>query len=443
MPTNNQSAVKLRIVVVGSGVAGLGAASSLGLYGHEVTVIERSEHAFQEAQPDSGGIRCPPNMTRILKMEPGFLSCHQSVGTDGSGLRFFEGSTGEVSGDMPFPPEMMADLGSPFLMMQRSDYCKLAYDLCSKLRVKFKFGTSVVALDTSNSDFVAVELDDGETEQADLVVGADGYNSVLRSVVVEDEEDEELVAVLSGASIAIPVEKLLEDPELAPLCESTRLNVWTGNRSSITGGMHGSQHYDISFLSMSKHHGMHDTERRTKFTLEDFASFDVQDYEPRIHKLVKLGSSSYFTTQTLRALSTVIDPSSRVVLIGDAARAPPMHGTHNSAMALEDAVTLGSILNYLTDRRHLPRLLQGYEEIREPRTKDTQREQLNGQILVSLEAGPHRDGRDAMFRMTLENPVLDDAMLHMSWGNHLKQFDYDAFEAVADWQLNWGRFSAV
>lgn len=40
--SQHQEAIKLRVIVVGGGVAGLSVALSFRLYGHDVTVLERS-----------------------------------------------------------------------------------------------------------------------------------------------------------------------------------------------------------------------------------------------------------------------------------------------------------------------------------------------------------------------------------------------------------------
>lgn len=114
-------------------------------------------------------------------------------------------------------------------------------------------------------------------------------------------------------------------------------------------------------------------------------------------------------------------------------------------MQLEDATTLSALLSYMRKREQLPRFMQAYEQIREPRSRDTQREQVHGHQYTALDHdGPERVARDASFRAMLEvmesGGEVDDEVLADTWADHLRQFDYDPAEAVNDWWLSWGRY---
>jgi salicylate hydroxylase len=97
----------------------------------------------------------------------------------------------------------------------------------------------------------------------------------------------------------------------------------------------------------------------------------------------------------------------------------------------------------MTKREQLPKFMQVYEQIREPRAKATQREQIHSQLFIALD-GEERDARDASFRAMLAmmeaGEEIDDEMLAATWADHLQQFDYDPVEAVNDWWVNWGRY---
>jgi hypothetical protein len=55
-----------------------------------------------------------------------------------------------------------------------------------------------------------------------------------------------------------------------------------------------------------------------------FPSADLKKQHFRIAKLLNIASSCYFTTQRILALDSVVDSTGRVILMGDAARAPPV-----------------------------------------------------------------------------------------------------------------------
>jgi 2-polyprenyl-6-methoxyphenol hydroxylase-like FAD-dependent oxidoreductase len=58
-----------------------------------------------------------------------------------------------------------------------------------------------------------------------------------------------------------------------------------------------------------------------------------------------------------------------VTLLGDAAHPMLPHAGQGAAQALEDAVTLGSVMKEAADARAIDAALRRYEELRAPRTR--------------------------------------------------------------------------
>ncbi|KAJ7673563.1 hypothetical protein B0H14DRAFT_3537533 [Mycena olivaceomarginata] len=94
-----------------------------------------------------------------------------------------------------------------------------------------------------------------------------------------------------------------------------------------------------------------------------------------------------------------------VVLVGDAAHPVLIHGSHNSSMAIEDAVTLGRLFARLSDRKYISVFTQTYEELRQKRVETFQ------DFAASTE-------------------------LSSMWDRYLTLFDYNAHEKVDCWWAN-------
>lgn len=91
----------------------------------------------------------------------------------------------------------------------------MIFDLAKREGVTFKFNSLVV-----NADPVSgyVELCTGERLYADVIVGADGYNSILRPLVTEfdDFKNEDMHLFLT---FVLPTELLLADKDLRKLVD--------------------------------------------------------------------------------------------------------------------------------------------------------------------------------------------------------------------------------
>jgi salicylate hydroxylase len=90
---------------------------------------------------------------------------------------------------------------------------RIVYDLAVSAGAKIDFGTTVTTVSPGEPN-PSVTLDSGETITAHVVIGADGPRSIVRKVVVEDEEDlrTEGHTLLTGL---VPEEYMVQHPELA------------------------------------------------------------------------------------------------------------------------------------------------------------------------------------------------------------------------------------
>jgi len=106
---------------------------------------------------------------------------------------------------------------------------------------------------------------------------------------------------------------------------------------------------------------------------------------------------------------------------------------------VEDAFTLGRLFSHLTNRSQIHLILSGYDQIRQSRTHEIEQSEMASVRTIGMPPGPHRDSRNQALRMTLHLEGADDETLARAWADYLRQFNYDAKDAVDEWWLNWAK----
>lgn len=79
--------------------------------------------------------------------------------------------------------------------------------------MKFRYNSKVINVD---SEVVAVTLDSGEQIFSDVIIGADGFNSLVRTTVAGELIPETRERDIS-LNFTIPVEVMKEQPDLSSL----------------------------------------------------------------------------------------------------------------------------------------------------------------------------------------------------------------------------------
>ncbi|KAF9025740.1 FAD/NAD(P)-binding domain-containing protein, partial [Hymenopellis radicata] len=450
--------LQLKFVVVGGSIAGLASAYTLASAGHQVVVLE----AATEAQLDiryEGGIRVPPNMARLMREFPGVSSILQEKGTKLTALEFRTAEMSKIEGSMSFDPQIMSDLGSEFYLVPHYDFCVHARMHCRmQSNISFRFGFKVRHVQTSKDGPSVVISSEGEREEGDIIVGADGRNSVVRefmmSQIREDEDDDDscsnstgpgvlaLVRDIPGATLSIKISDMMGHEDLKTLTTSTTFTVWMGNGDSITGGRYG----DIYVLGLTKSNSLDavdsDLDWHQSTPSSTFLRGTRTNYSPLVRKLVSLADRSHPTTQVMCHLDGYVDTNERAVLVGDAAHCSPIHATYNSALACEDAYTLGTLFSHLASRSQIPSLLKGYNELRMPRSKACATSEITAMLNNQLPPGDHRVLRNQGLNHTLaiaNAPGEHAEDLAALWQGWITLTNYDAKDAADEWWLNWGR----
>ena len=169
-----------RVLVVGGGITGGVLSLALRQQGVEVVLVD--------LRPELGGvghgITLQGNALKAFKAvgiydrlaERGFPFSHLRLKT----------ADGHVIAEIPTPPMGGPDLPGTMGAV-RGDIADILADEVVKAGVDVRLGTTINEID-DHGDSVVATLSDGSTETVDLVVGADGIRSKVRSMIgIEDE----------------------------------------------------------------------------------------------------------------------------------------------------------------------------------------------------------------------------------------------------------------
>ncbi|MFD2024958.1 FAD-dependent monooxygenase [Promicromonospora aerolata] len=377
------TASRRRAVVVGAGIAGLGAALRLHQAGWEVVVAERtpSRRSGGYAVTFAGvGYDAAERMGILPELTERHITPDRMdyVRPDGR-TRF------SVPG-----PTVRAMVGDRSLNLLRGDIEDVLYQEVSRAdTVQIRFGTTVAGIE-QDTDGVDVTLDDGTVERADLLVGADGLHSATRRLVFGAEDD--LRLDLNHMAGVFTLDTLPDGVEPGVTASLTD----TGRTLAIVslGGERA-----VAFFGYRTERPMDELADGPQVALPR-AYADMGWVAPTVLEQLGGAESVYFDTIS----QMVVDRWSRgrVVLLGDAAWCVTLFAGFGSSLAVGGADALGAALERHAD---VPTALQAWEaEIR----PEAERKQKLGRQVKGLyaPADPFRLWlRDLPLRLASYRPV--------------------------------------
>ncbi|MFW6050055.1 MAG: FAD-dependent monooxygenase [Myxococcota bacterium] len=165
----------MRIVIVGGGIGGLGAGVALRRAGHDVCVLERAP----ELLPLGAGLTIQPNALRALE-QLGLADAVRARGRGFSGqIRHFRGRV-----LMDASAERLVRMAGELPVgVHRADLQDLLFEAVGAENVRL--GAAVEGFEEGDGR-IAARLAGGGEEPADVLVGADGIRSAVRSQLLGD-----------------------------------------------------------------------------------------------------------------------------------------------------------------------------------------------------------------------------------------------------------------
>ncbi|KAK5128204.1 hypothetical protein LTR85_002871 [Meristemomyces frigidus] len=409
---------RLKVIIIGAGVAGLTAGIGLKRSGHDVTILEQ----VREIAEVGAGIQMAPNNTRILGR---FDVLSEIVKTCNfmkkNSLRRWQNN--EELGTAPLMPVIADKFGAPLGVIHRGDLQRTLLEAAKKEGVKIQTDHKVVKAD---DNFEArVQLKNGDWLKADLIVAAHGIKSDIRRQIAEHHNHKDHATPTGDAAyrILIPKEKLEHDEYALGLLNQDVGMRWMGPGGHIMAyPVKNNTVYNMVLLHPEKPNVDHQegeswTRQGDKKEMLDF----YKDWCPEIRNMLSYvpeGDVKEWTLNSHQPLPSWVE--NKVVLIGDACHPMLPYVAQGAAQAIEDAGVLQCVL--AKSSTNVPLALHIYEEVRKARAEAIQGSAAATRKALHLPDGPEQQERDRKISQAGkgegENPDLwsDTSFQEFMWG---------------------------
>ncbi|MBS1881800.1 MAG: FAD-dependent monooxygenase [Actinobacteria bacterium] len=377
---------RLRVVVVGAGLGGLAAAIALRRAGHEVVVVEQADALGTVG----AGIQMAPNASRLLDSW-GVVERFAGVGVPAQAAVRRSWSDGEILGEVEMGDALLESVGASYWCLHRADLHSALVGAATDPDdpgppAEIRLDAPATAVVSTGPDEAIVEAG-GEEVRGDLVIGADGIRSVVRTDLFGPESPWFSGRVTNRHVLDAAL--IRADEELAELIARPAQNIWLGpNGHVITHPIKGGNGL---YMGVTRA-GLEPDEAFWSLPVDPVElKAQIAGWDDRIHRLIDLAPT--ITAYGLHD-SEPMDAWSvgRVGLLGDACHAMLPFQAQGAAQAIEDGAGLAVALREHGD--DVAAALRRYEEMRKPRVTRVQEASRANAALWHLQEGPEQARRD-------------------------------------------------
>lgn len=398
--------VTLDAMVVGGGIGGLACAVALGRTGLDVRVLEQAS-AFGEV---GAGLQLGSNAVRVLA-HWGLSDALNACAAFPEALQVRDALGGARLGRLTLGPQVRARYGQSYATLHRADLHALLLQAARQLpRVSLALDARVAGY-TERADGVRVTGEDESEYTARALIGADGLWSRVRSQL--------LGAQPVRASGHLAYRGMVRSADLPAALRAPLVTAWLGPRLHVV-------HYPVRQGDwfnvvvvvqgvLGQGHGGAVGADPQSWTHQAHAADLRRTLGPAHADLLQMVDAvPNWTLWPLNDRPPIAGPQEhargRVALLGDAAHPLRPYLAQGAAMALEDAWTLGRLVEQQPAGTEIdwPQLFQRFASTRWARNARVQsRSQRNGSIFHA--SGLVRWGRNAAIS------VLGESLLDLPW----------------------------
>lgn len=346
-----------RIAVIGAGPGGMATVLAAHRLGFEVALYERYPQI--KAAGNILNLWPPPQeVLRIIGVDIHDLGapCHTQ----------FQRADGRVRADVRLTPEVEKEYGGGFIGLLRWGLYKRMLDALPEgvLRLNHR----AVSL-TDHGDRVRVDFEGADSVEADVVVGADGINSLVRACLWGEAPVRHQRLHLVGGYLFVdgptPTEGVVAH-------NRTTQGSYTPIRHEGRGG------YEWWVLEAC------DPNVPMTEDLHEFAIRRTMGFTEKLRSLIQQTPREHLQRWEIRDRPPLKQWSKgRVTLVGDAAHPTSPYAAYGAGMSIEDGYFLARELSEIdvADQAAVQGALQRYEDRRKPHTAwVTEQARFNGRI---------------------------------------------------------------
>jgi salicylate hydroxylase len=391
----------LKISVIGGGIGGLAAALTLLRAGHDVDVFEQAASIGEIG----AGIQISPNASRLLH-RLGLAEAMSKSGVKPLWRHQRRWQDGRTLSRGPLGPEAEQRFGAPYYNFHRADLIRCLSEALPAGRLHT--GHRLAGL-TGLRDRVEARFANGAVASADLLIGADGIHSAVRTAILGPEAPD-FTGCIAYRGL-VPVERV---QGLALPIEAQN---WLGpGRHFVHYFVAGARFVNIvCVIEEATWQGESWTDPgRVDDVLESYAG-----WHPQVTTLIGAMDETFkwalFDRPPLTRWSV-----GRVTLLGDSCHPMLPMMAQGAAQAIEDGATLAACLDGVTSDG-VAAALERYQRLRLPRASQLQAMSRANKTNFHLPDGPEQAARDAR----MQGGATDWAAGSLAW-----LYDHDASVAA-------------
>jgi 2-polyprenyl-6-methoxyphenol hydroxylase-like FAD-dependent oxidoreductase len=332
-------------LVVGGGVAGPATAAALRLAGIDAHVVE--------SHPGSdGGIGGSLALAANGQAALDVIGAGDAVRAAGIPIATSRMSIGAADlGPMPALPDV-----APMRIVRRGDLHRILHDAAVTAGARYSFGRRVVRVE-QHGDGITALFEDGGTETADVLIGADGVRSTVRRLIDPSAPGPDYTGLLGFEGRARIDGPVLDGMTFAFGRRAYYL-YWQEPDGSVVWGAN---------LPSKQPRSLTDA-RRTPAAewlrvLRDIYAGD----EPGARLIAATPPEQLDVTGSIHIMPPVPHwHRGRMVLVGDAVHAPSNSTGQGASLAIESGIELARALR---DGPDVPSAFAAYEALRRPRVE--------------------------------------------------------------------------
>jgi 2-polyprenyl-6-methoxyphenol hydroxylase-like FAD-dependent oxidoreductase len=342
-------------LVIGSGIAGPVAATALAMAGIDAALYEARVSDPASANGIGGSLALEPNGLAALRI----VGADDAVRAAAAPItRSVMSIASKPSREMPTPQGL-----PPRQLIDRGALHRILRERTERAGVRIHDAKKLIRVD-ERQDGVTAQFADGSSASADLLIGADGVHSTVRTLIDPDAPGARYLGLLGFEGI---VEDAIDDPATTSL-EPGTITFAFGRRAYYLYWKRpdgrigwGANLPSPQYLSLKEARAV--PAEDWLHTLRTTYANDVPG--------ARLTAET--TSETLQAVGGlhIMPPvphwhRGRMVLVGDAVHAPSNSTGQGASLAMESAIQLARCLRDMPDARSA---FAAYERLRRPRVE--------------------------------------------------------------------------
>jgi FAD-dependent urate hydroxylase len=312
----------LNVIIIGAGMAGLTTGIALRQAGYQIAIYDR----VKELKPAGAAISLWSNGVKVLN-RLGLAKPLAAIGGDMRAVGYFDAFSGDPLTEFSLDPLIQA-VGQPPYPVSRTDLQNLLLDAVGRENVHLD--SKLISLE-DDGEKITAHLEDGRKITADLLVGADGTHSIVRSHVLRRSVDRRYAGYVNWNGL-VPISH-----DLGP-ANQWSTHVGDAKRVSLMP-VAGNRFYFFFDVPLEK-----DTPTDPAKIREELAAH-FQNWAPPVQKLIERLNPATTTRVEIHDVAPLETLSrGRVALVGDSGHSTAPDLGQGGCMAMESALILANFL---------------------------------------------------------------------------------------------------